>query len=322
MPIPKPKLDADVEEFYKQLVEKGDLKPEELDLLHSLLSNEKVATEFKTGVHARRLTDRKLDEFKNEKNKLEGQVTKKLEELEQLKTSLASTSTMTQKQINDLQEAKRRVEAQLVNVVQTARDKYSNGDEFLASVGLTQDVISAFGSGNQPPPTQPQFNKDDLIKEIEKSISGRVDNNALAVTDFNIFLHQARDEYEELTGKKLNVAEFKAAVLEDGTGNYQDVYNKKYDIPRLKEEKQRESMKTEIEKQIRDEYEQKYSSRGLPGSQIPQESAFFNAIDSAKPKEEQVNNVPMGIADRNGTLGEAVQMFSKLKEKRDAAEAA
>ena len=81
MPLPQV-VDPAVVTFYEELLKEGEATPEETELLEKMLSRDKVWKKFKSGLHARSLTDKDRAEIKKEKETLEGEYSKKLGELE------------------------------------------------------------------------------------------------------------------------------------------------------------------------------------------------------------------------------------------------
>jgi hypothetical protein len=317
--VAKPKLDESVEAFYKQLLEKGGLKDEEIDLLHTLLSNEKVATEFKSGVHARNLTDRAVDKAKLDiqqtKDRLETEYTKKLQEVDTLRQAIAATPSTDTGKLKTLEVALADREAKLKKVVDTAKE-YERGDEFLSSVGLNGytplnlTTVNTDTRNTQPTQNQPSVSKEDLLKEI--MIQFQPQARDLAKLPFDLLVYQ--QEYHTLTGKQLDLREFYEKLKQDGTGNYEQVFVKEYDIENLRKAKQEESIQARINKQVEEKLQIELNKRAMPGTATGQPSVFFDSVSSNIPKEELTAPSGMGLNDRTSVISEAVQDFQKHKQ--------
>lgn len=327
MPVAKPKLEPEVEAFYKQLIEKGELNEASQDLLNSLLSNEKIATEFKVGLNARSLTDRKLDEAKLDKEnfekKLKEDYDKKMSELALLQTSLSATSTSDKTRITQLETSIRQKEDQLHKVIQTARKYETGGDDFLKEVGLSEADIYK----TAPPPKEPDkkesptFSKDDLLNEIKTTFSK--DAQYLAKLPFAVAKMQM--EYRSLTGKDLDPDELLSKIVEAKSDDYYGTFVKSYDIENLKKQKQEDSIQAQIKKGIEEGIEREKAKHLIPSAERRSvESDFYKSIESTRTEEEkkeaQLSN-PLGTNDGATVISDAVQMFTKLAEKKEAAAA-
>jgi len=328
---PKPKLDPAVEAFYNQLLEKASLSDAEIDLLHTLLGNEKVATEFKSGVHARNLTDRDRDEIKKERKKQEQDYTRKLQELETLQRTLATTASTDTKKIANLEAAISAKEAAIVDretklrkLYETVKT-YQGGDQVLVEAGIASldfSTPSPKETNNLSNPSNPPntgISKDDLMRDIHSLFS----TNAQVLGKLPFDLMRFSREYKSLTGKDFDESEFYEKVKAEAEANqgrvdYHQVYLKEYDIENLREQQKIGKLRADIEKEYQDKLEMEISKRLAPSSSNQtKESPFYKSIASTIPEAERQSPVTgMGISDRSSLIAEAVNDFNKQQATR------
>jgi hypothetical protein len=324
----KPKLDESVEAFYTQLLKNASLTDDEIDLLHVLLTNEKVATEFKSGINARKLTDRERAQLSKDKEKQETEYNRKLQELDLLQRTLSTTSTVDVAKIENLEKAIARKEQDIANrdtMLKTVKERLDgftvDGKSVIDYLGLTSFTPSTSNPVDTTRTVETKKDapkiptKEELLKEINDTF--QVNAQALARLPFDLLNFQ--QEYLALTGKQLNPSEFYDKVKEDGTGNYQQVFLKEYNIESLRQQKQENDLRAKIEKELDEKYQQKYSNQLNPqNGGRPKESDFFNAVESTIPKDYKEDNQGMGLNDRTSIISEAVLDFKKRKEAAEA----
>ncbi len=313
MALPK-EVDSAVVAFYEELLKDGEVSEEETKLLEGILGKEKNWKKFKAGVNARSLTDREIDKLKKERETLETKTNAELANLQSLRETLATADGATKTELSQLKTAIKANEQRLFNVIQKAKE-YSGGEDFLKEVGLTEGVVSSFTPQVREEPVKPQepvFDKKALMEDFFREVSPMRD--ILANLPFDLV--KMRDEYRSLTGRDLDIDEFRTKIFSDKDRNYQTIYEQDYDIPKLRVQKQRESMKAEIEKEYQDKFESWKSTALLPSEQKTlATSDFSKAIESTRPQGE----VPDPRTNDNAVIAEAAQMFDKLVAKRDAA---
>lgn len=323
MPKPKPKLDASVESFYKQLLNEANLSADEIDLVHTLLGNESIANVFKSGVHGRSLVDKERQQLAADKVKQEADLSKKIADLDSLRTTLTATSSTETKRIKDLQDsiaAKERDIFARDQVLKTATEKlrtYNGGAEAIADLGLDKiDFTNIPKPPTNPEPKQPtnnQINKDELLGEVQKMFATNA--QALAKLPFDLLKYQ--QEYHSLTGKTLDPTDFydrinKEAELNKGRVDYEQIYLRDYDIESLRKQKQEESIQARIDKEVNEKLQGELSKRLAPSMPSGQDSDFYKAVESTRPKEPETV-IPSGVNDRAAVISEAVQDFIKHK---------
>lgn len=322
MAVAKPKLEPDVEAFYNQLLEKGNLNEAETDLLNSLLGKAEVQTEFKSGIHARRRFDQEMDKSKKAQKDFEAEYNRKLSELDSLRETFSSGEILSKKEKDTLLAKIQSRDNQLKSMVQKAKE-FEDGEEVLRKLGLDPSSIST-----EPiVPTEksissqtPSFTKEDLMKEVQGALSK--DAQFLAKLPFDLMKFSR--EYFSLTGKELDPDEFLEKIVSSKSGDYNKVYLEEYDIPNLREKKKEETLRATLQKEFDEKWEKEKSQLLLPSEQrANQTSDFFKAIQSDLPIEEKqdYSNSPLGVGDRQATVNEAVQEFAKLRAKRESASA-
>jgi len=316
MPKPKPKLDPDVEEFYKQLVDKGGLSEEEQDLLNTLLTKEEVQKEFKSGVHARKLTDREVDATKKERKAFEEAHTQKMKELEDLETSLTTASTS---EVAAIKAQLTSVKKQLYSIWEKAQE-YKGGNEFLKEVGL--EDVSKIGD---TPPTKTK--KDDAptptAEEILKQVEGSVSTDIKRLAQWTVDSRKIEREYEALTGKQIDWDDFQTKIVA-AKGDYAKAYLEGYDIPALREKKKESEIEARLQKQFDEKLSQERAKLSLPTNERKMEgSDFYKAVESTvSPEEKKARElVAPGITDKAETISAAASMFSKIMAKKEKEEA-
>lgn len=324
MPVPKPTLDPDVEAFYTQLLKEGNLSEEEKDMLHSLLGKKEVLSQFKAGIHARSLTDRKLDEAKKEVEKIQKDYDKKLSDLVALENARNATASTDKTKLATLEKAINAKQEQLRRV-RTKLSEYEDGPGILAELGL--DKEESITSLPQPTPTTslkdkkdetPSLTRDDVVKEIS--------NNSRDVVKFQFELLKMRDKYLSLTGKTLDLDEL-WNTLEKNMKEYNNDYNKifveKYDIVNLQKAKDEEAIQARIDKAVADKLAEEQSKRILSSDSrgsTASESDFFKSINSTIPESEKKDlGITPGIPDSGSVIQDAVQHFHALREKKEQA---
>jgi len=326
MPLPQA-VDPAVVTFYNELLQEGKLSAEETELLEKIVGKEEVWKKFKSGLHARSLTDRERQELATEKKKLEEDYSKKLGELDSLRTTLSSGTDLSKKEIETLQSQLRAKEDQLHKVRQKALE-YGDGEGFLKEVGLDKEDSVYRPSplstdSKKVEPSQSNLSREDMLKEMT-SIS---QTNSRALAKFNFDLLKMRDEYKSLTGKDLDLDDLYAKLTENidkYEGDYNKVYLETYDIPNLRSKKQEETLRASIRKELDEEYEKKLAERLIPSEQRGvKESDFFKAIDAGTPEEakKEIQSTPLGIGDRGSTISEAVKHFEGQVAKKESATA-
>lgn len=312
---PKPKLDPAVEEFYKQLLDKGNPTDEEIDLIHTLLSNEKLATEIKSGVHARKLTDREVDKTKEERKAFETAHTQKMKELEDLEESLTTASA---EEVVTLREQQKILKEQMYKIWQTAQE-YKGGVQFLKAVDL-EDITKI---GYVPPTTPPSkktkddspiLSADDILKQVEGSVSTDIKRLAQWTVDSR----KIEREYEVLTGKPIDWDDFQAKIVA-AKGDYAKAYLEGYDIPALREKKKVEGIRAELSKEFDEKLSQEKAKFAIPTNERKMENSdFYKSIESTvSPEEKKARELTSpGISDKVETVAAAASMFSKIMEKK------
>lgn len=313
------KLDPDVDAFYKEVLEKGNLTDEERKFLVTLVTKDEVHQVFKAGTHATKRFQQEMDKTQKVQKALEEDYAKKLGELDSLRTTLSSGTDLSKKEIETLKAQVVAKEDQIHKAIQKARE-FEDGESVLKALGL--DSTSPYEpTKKEEKKVEPSFDKEALLKEIKGAFS--IDAQVLAKLPFDLM--KMSREYFSLTGKELDTDEFLAKIVESKTGDYNQVYLQEYDISNLRAKKQEETLTARLEKEIREKLDKEYASKLLPQEQRSiKESDFFNSIDSTRPQEDktkEVQNTPLGIGDRQSTVSDAVTEFNKLREKKESAAA-
>lgn len=316
---PKPKLDPAVEAFYNQLIEKASLSDAEIDLVHTLLGNEKIATEFKSGVHARRLTDKERDDLAKEKKRQETEYTKKLNELDSLQRTLSATSNTEtkksaslEKAIEDMKSSLTDRETKLRKLYETV-STYEGGSKVLAEAGLTSLDLTTPVQVHQPPVKEPSQPVSALtVEDVLKVLNPQLQSAQTLLARLPFDLAKFGREYKSLTGKELDVDDFYNKIAAEGTGDYNKVYLKEYDIENLREQQIVANLRATIEKEYNDKLELEISKRLTPSiADRTSTSAFSQAIASTIPETAKTSTSNNGVSDRASLIAEAVQDFAK-----------
>lgn len=302
MPIPH----KEVEEFYNELIKGGNVSDEQKKFLESLLSDEKNSNIFKSGVHGQRMINQTMDKLKKQeqevKDKLEGDYSKKVKEIDDLRVSLAATATTEKKEIEKLSVLLKKAESDRLNIIQKARE-YESGEDFLKEVGLTDPHLTYI------PPTEPRkddtkqgtsLTKEDILKEVGALFDGP--RRALAALPFNLLKIQS--EYKYLTGKDLDPDELLQKTMKHENGDYMAVYEKEYDIPNLRKQKQEAEFRARVDKEVAEKLQAELSKRTmLTGAPLASGSDFFKSVDASRMKED----TPQGVDNKNlDVIAEAV----------------
>ena len=301
MPIPH----KEVEEFYADLIKNGNVSDEQKKVLETLLSDEKNSNVFKSGVHGQRMINQTMDKLKKQeqeiKDKFEADYSKKVKEIDDLRVSLAATATTEKKEIDKLNILLKKAEADRLNIIQKARS-YEAGEEFLKEVGLTDPHLTYIPP--EPKKDEPKsgvgVTKEELLKEVGAMFDAP--RRALAALPFNLMKIQS--EYKYLTGKDLDPEELLQKTMKHENGDYMAVYEKEYDIPNLRKQKQEAEFQARVDKEVSEKLQAELSKRTmLTGAPQASGSDFFKSIDSSKMKED----TPQG-ADTKGldVIAEAV----------------
>jgi hypothetical protein len=305
-----PIKDKDVKAFFDQVVSEGGLTADEQKLLDSLMGKESVEKVFKSGVHARSLTSRQLDDLRQQKIAQEKDYSRKIGELDTLRQTLTVTSSADVQKVSALQQTIAEREQQLTRLYNTIQG-YNGGEMILEEAGMTSLNFNAPPSNVNRPASQPAINKEDLIKEINESFGSQA--QLLAKLPFDLM--QFDREYHRLTGKNLDPSEFYEKVLADGSGDYKKVFLTEYDIPNLRIQKDQEAFDARVQKQVDEKLQEELSRRLSPSnSATGRESEFFNAVRGSIPEAERDNTPsPMGVNDRNAIVSEAVAEYQRQK---------
>lgn len=320
MPLPS-EVAPEVIAFYEQWLKDGDLTKEETEYLEKLLSKEKNWKVLKSGVHGRQLTDKEVSSAKKAQEEFE----KKQKEVLDLQTTLATTSTKDKEKISKLEkELERRTstltkaEQNRLKVAQTLRE-YENGDTLVKELGLEEPIVT---SDDLPTPSKTKekeapssFTKEELLAELRTALSSDLRSLAQWTPDYI----RMREEYKDLTGKELPMEEFLQKVVSN-KGDYQATFLKDYNIETLREKRKEETIRKQVEAELREEFEKQRAKDLIPSSGgRPADSAFFKAIDEGRTKEEKEEaHIPTGVTDKSAILSEAVADFTKRAEKREA----
>lgn len=302
--------------FYEELLKEGELSTEETQLLETILGREKNWKKFKSGVHARSLTDKERQDIKAEREKQEAEYTKKVGDLDSLRETLSTGTDLSKKQIETLQGQIRVKEDQIHKVIQKIKE-FADGDEVLKILGLDANSPYVEPKKEEPKKEASSFTKEDVLVEMRKALS--TDAQFLAKLPFDLM--KLSREYFSLTGKELDTDDFLAKIVASGTGNYDEVYLKEYDIPNLRAKKQEETLTARLEKEIREKLDKEYASRLLPQEQRSvKESEFYQAVDSTRPKEDAGRNQgnPLGIDNFAATVSAAEKDFNIRREKKES----
>lgn len=331
MPIAKPKLDPDVEAFYLQLIEKGEATPEEVDLLNSLLSKEKIATQFKVGVNARSLTDRKIDELKKTKESLESNYSQKISELDSLRESLSSSEGLSKKEMERREDRIELLETQIFKAKQAAK-RYSDGDDVIKALGLDEIETREFKENSSNSSSSSRTNKEDnktsfTKEDILKELSGTLNTNARALAKWAVDLRKMEREYYSLTGKELDPEELfskLSAKVDEYNGDYYKAFKDEYNIESLVDKKKEENLRAKLKKEYDEELDRRLAERSMPSSErTAKTSDFYKALENDKVEEDTRNSGnPMGMDNRSSVVGEAAAFMQKLREDREKREAA
>ena len=324
MPLPT-EVDPDVITFYNELLQEGGLSEEETKLLEGIVGKEKVWKKFKSGLHARSLTDRKMDELKKEQKKFEEDYSKKVGELDSLRESLTAGTDLTKKEKETLKSRITLLEDQIHKAIQKAKD-FQDGEEVLKALGLDTTPSYTPPSKEKETPSSSSasspFNEDEFLKKIQTTQN----LNARALAKWAVDLRKMEREYFSLTGKELDPEELYNKLdekVDDYNGNYYKAFEDFYNIPQLRQQKQEESIQARIDKAVEDKLVQERAKLLIPSEQRrAQESDFSKAIDSTIPADEKPSSGnPMGIDNRPELVNEASNFFNKLREKKESAAA-
>jgi len=317
MPLPQV-VDQDVVTFYNELLQEGELSEEETKLLESIVGKEKIWKKFKSGLHARSKFDQEMDRNKKEREKFEAEYTKKLGELDTLRESLATGTDLSKAQTTKLQSRITALETQLFNASQKAKE-FDDGEDVLKKLGLDSSYVPP-KQEEKKEDSKSSFDKDEFLKEI----TGQINTNSRALAKFNFDLRKMEREYFSLTGKELDTDELYTKLdtnIDKYQGNYMKLFEDEYSIPKLREDKLRENIRAEVEKELDAKYAKKESERAMSTSErVAKTSDFSQAIESTIPddaKEESGN--PMGMSNRSEVVNEAASFMQKLREKKEAA---
>jgi len=327
MPSKKPKLTPSLEAFYNQLLEEGKLSEQETDFINNLLGKDEVQSVFNKGVHATKILDEERNQLKTKQESLEKDYTRKLGELESLQRTYASTSSTNTTKLAELEKQMQAKQAALDDVVTQFKTlhsalatQYEGGGKVLSDLNLSNIDFSRFTNGSaqssnpqtKPLDAQPSFTKDDLLKEVTGMFTANA--QVLARLPFDLAKYQA--EYRQLTGKELDPQEFYSKVQADGTGNYEQVYLKEYNIPELRETYKTNLLRAEIEKEYQDKFEQERSKLLIPSNSTQnQNSVAMQALSSNIPAEERNAPSGNGLNDRVSLISEAVADFAKQQQR-------
>jgi len=320
MPLPQ-EVDQDVITFYNELLQEGGLSDEETKLLESIVGKEKVWKKFKSGLHARSLTDRKLDEMREKQKKFEDDYSRKVAELESLRETLATGTDLTKREKEALIAKANALEDKIHKAKQKAME-YEDGEKVIKELGL--DGTPSYTPPSPPPePKQKEAPSEDLRKEFTDTLA----KNSRALAKFNFDLLKMRDEHKALTGKELDLDEFYSTLdkhIDEYGGDYNKLFVEKYDIANLRSKRQEDSIREKVRKEMEAEYEKKLADKLLPSEhRSARESDFYKSIEASIPEEEKKHQGGggMGIDNRSETVGEAAAFMQKLREKRESAQA-
>lgn len=310
-------VDPDVVTFYNELLQEGELSPEQTKLLEEIVGKEKVWKKFKSGLHARSMTDRKMDELNKEKKKFEDDYSKKVGELDSLRESLAAGGDLSKQEKATLTAKINSLEDIIHKAKQKSKD-FADGDEVLKTLGL-----DATPSTYVPPVETKKDSSAFDEKALLEKLGSQMNLNARALAKWAVDLRKMEREHFLLTGKEVDPEELFTKLSEkvdDYQGNYYKAFEDIYDIPSLRETKKENVMRAKLEQELEAKYEKKYAEKLLPSEHRSRvESDFYKSIDSTIPADEKPNGSPMGIDNRSETVGEASSFFAKLREKKEAA---
>jgi hypothetical protein len=244
---------------------------------------------------------------------------RKLGELDILQRTLQSTSSVETAKLKTLEAAVAAKEREIFERDQMLKKVKEGLDGFTVDGKAVVDIVglSNFNPSVAPVPTQPKeketptFDKDGFMKEVTTMFT----SNAQVLARLPFDLSKYQQEYHSLTGKPFDTAEFYEKVTKDGTGDYNNVYLREYDIENLRAQKQRSLIEAEIEKKYQEKLDVELANRLQPqkGGR-PAESAFFNAVDSAIPKDYKDPNTGNGLTDRSSVISEAVLDFQNRRK--------
>lgn len=322
-----PIKNKEVEAFYKDLQAKANLSDDEKKLLESLLEKEDVSKVFEGGVKSYRRMQSGLDEIEKTKKDLQSEYDKKVTSLETLQNTYVNSESLTKKEKADLEQKMTLLEGQITNVIQKAK-QYGNGDDFLKEVGLENFNPVTFRT-SQIPPNQPNQSSNNQTKSFDeeafaKRMQKQQSDYAMQLANFNIDLLKIKDEYKSLYGTDLDLDDFRTKTLAKN-GDYWAAYREGYDIDNKRREVETSNLREKLKKELEIEFEQKYSSKGLPNERGNPESQFFKSINASIPtealKDIEITSAgnPNGIENRNSTVLEAAETFQKLIESKNAA---
>ncbi len=307
---------TEVQAFFDQLIKDGELSAEEIKSLESLFNGDKAERRenvFKSGVHARRLFDKDRDDLRKKEKELETSYNRKVGELDSLRQTLAATSSVEVKEVERLKSAIASRESQIKSIYDELLTYDNGGKEAIAAMGLDK-IIPQLGSFSTPIsstsstiPNQQSSQPQQLTKE---DILALIQPNAVELARIPFKLSAYQSEYRSLTGKELDVDEFYNKVIADGTGDYNKVFLREYDIENLKTQKREQDIQARISKEVDERLEIELSKRLSTGSTRPADSAFFNSIASTIPETEK-NSSLVGSDNHSSIVADAVADFKQ-----------
>ena len=314
-----PIKDKEVLAFYEELLKDGNLSDDERKSLEALV--EKLEPKFKSGVHAQKSYNSKMDELRTKETQLESQYSTKMREVEGLKTQVANSDGLTKKENESLRRRLEKAQNEALKVHQEL-SKYDDGIEFLKGVGWDDAANIRFNEGivDDKDKSKSNTNPDNKSKsEIDyearlKELQQNFNRDMGYMADFVTFLPMAQIEYKQLHGTDLDVNDFKSKIQAAAKTNpnmtFQDVFDTSYEMPELREKKRQEDFDKLVAKRVEEELAKKTSDLGIPtDQQVNFGSEFYKAVESTRPKENPNSEVHNDLIRRNETVSEAVQHF-------------
>lgn len=248
----------DKTKFLEELVAAGNLSAEAKVAIEAALND--GAVKYLEGGFLRQSDyTRAMNEAKIAQDQLEEEYEAKLADIESLREQLANSGGNTTAENTALRAALAQAEQDRLKIIQEARTR-SGGDDFLKSVGLTDPAVKYTPTVVAPKETEAPPKYIDAEK-----YSGDMRTMAEFVFDTQDW----RDQYEELTGKRLSARELKEKLM-DGFRKHKDtkdpyeIFRREFDVAGLEKAKEEARINAMIEKARKEAVDQYISQQALP----------------------------------------------------------
>lgn len=284
----------DLKSWLGNIKQAGSLSDDELKTLEGILGKEKVLSALDGQVLMREDYSRKTQEVAEQRRQVEADVNAVLQERADLAAWRKGIEDKMTKAFNDLN-TERSTRAQFQARIKTIAEQNGLDEKDLMAGIIVPGETPNSGANvntNQPAGGAPNGNPQYLTQaDLEKALTERFSNLGILATGVPAELHDIMVEHLMITGKPLPVARDAQGKPTEGAvalwresvekgKSLRALWEEKYNIPQLRRDQERESIRTEERAKVEAEYRAKQSEtllqNGAPrtGTQGPRSILF------------------------------------------------